>query len=334
MKRAIAAAALIATMTAVGFLESCRGGAAAPLLRTVSDVPMPGAAVRFDYQSMDLAHHRLYISHMDDNHLVVFDLKSRRVIANIAGVPGSTGVLAVPEVGKIFASASRIGKVAVIDPQSLKVVDLVPAGRFPDGIAFDPGTGRIFVSDESGGADIVIDAKTNRRLARIPVGGGVGNTRFDPVSRLIMVTVGDRNQLVTIDPIALRVVNRYSLPGADHPHGLYIDAPARLAFVACDGNARVLVVDLGTMRVISKLPVGDGPDVLTFDPGLQRLYVACESGIVSVFDLHGRSLTRRGDVFVAKEAHTIAVDPRTHRVYLPLENVDGRPLLRIMAPVG
>ena len=35
---------------------------------------------------------------------------------------------------------------------------------------------------------------------------------------------------------------------------------------------------------------------------------------------------------VAPHAHSIAVDRETHRVYLPIENVDKHPVLRVMEP--
>lgn len=305
---------------------------ATPLLSLVADIPMPGTAVRFDYQSLDPKSNRLYISHMNDGHVVVFDVKTRKVIANIDGVAGSTGVLAVPQLSRVFACASRVGQLVTIDQSRLQVLGRVPAGRFPDGLAYDPLTAKLFVSDESGGADIVIDAKTNRYLTTIALGGGVGNTQYDPVTHLIMTTIGDTNQLAVINPRTDQVLQRYSLPGSKHPHGLYIDAPNRLAFVACEGNQRLLLVDLRTMNVTAHYDVGEGPDVLAFDPALHRLYVACESGTISVFDERGKTLTKRGDVFVASAAHTIAVDPRTHLLYLPLENIKGHPLLRIMRP--
>jgi DNA-binding beta-propeller fold protein YncE len=130
-----------------------------------------------------------------------------------------------------------------------------------------------------------------------------------------------------------RVVGRYDLPGADHPHGLFLDTAHRLAFVACEGNARLLVVDLATMRVTGEHHVGDDPDVLAFDPGLQRLYVASESGVVTVFREDGRKLQLLG-TYQAPAAHSVAVDPVTHRVYLPLKNVAGKPVLRILTPTS
>jgi len=87
------------------------------------------------------------------------------------------------------------------------------------------------------------------------------------------------------------------------------------------------------MAVTATYPVGDGPDVLAFDPGWHRLYVASESGIVSIFDERGPELQPVGE-YRAPHAHSVAVDPHTHRVYLPLDNVDGKPVLRILETAG
>ena len=92
-------------------------------------------------------------------------------------------------------------------------------------------------------------------------------------------------------------------------------------------------MDLKTRRVTQTLTVGDGPDVLAFDAPILRLYVAAESGVVAVFDLHGLGLQKVAQAPVAATAHSVAVDPATHLVYFPLENVGGGPVMRIMAPL-
>src|SRR5207302_963610 len=137
--------------------------------------------------------------------------------------------------------------------------------------------------------------------------------------------------LVAIDPVRERIVARYDLPGSDHPHGFTLDEPGRVAFVSSEASGVLQVVDLRTMRVVSTHRVGDEPDVLAWDPGWRLLYVASESGVVSTFAADGAALRPLGAVR-APHAHSVAVDPRTHRVYLPLENVGGRPVLRVLEP--
>ena len=317
-----------------------RGWAAAPIapvgasrgaLRLLTDVPLPGPANRFDYQSVDPAARRLYISHMNAGRVVIVDLDSSRVVADIPGTPRATGILAVPAHHAVYVSAAGRHEIVAIDDHSFGVMARVGGIDFPDGIAYVPAMDKLFVSDESGRADVVIDTRTNTKRATIDLGGEAGNTHYDSVSRCILVAVQTRNQLVAIDPASERIVARYDLPGSDHPHGFAIDEPGRLAFVTGEGNGRLQVVDLRTMRVLSTHRVGDDPDVLAWDAGWRRLYVASESGVVSAFLVDGSEL-RSVDEVRAPRAHSVAVDPRTHRVYLPLENVGGRPVLRIMMP--
>ena len=333
MAQSATCAATAGSLTPSGWAANTAtmGGAARGPLRVTRDLPLPGPANRFDYQSVDPAKGRLYISHMNAGRVVVFDLDSSRVVAEVIGTPRVTGILAVPPHHTVYASAAGSHELVGIDEQTLKITARIGGIRFPDGIAYAPAEHKVFVSDESGDADVVVDARTNTKKSTIELGGEAGNTHYDSVSHCILVAVQTRNQLVAIDPASEKIVARYDLPGSDHPHGFALDEPGRLAFISCEGNGKLLVVDLRTMKVLSVHTVGDDPDVLAWDPTWRRLYVASESGTLSSFLADGTVLHSAGEIR-APHAHTVAVDPRTHRVYLPLENVDGRPVLRILTP--
>src|SRR5215469_12922692 len=300
-------------------------------LKRVADVSLPGPAVRFDYQSLDASHNRLYIAHMNADQLVVFDTKERKVVANLDGFPSVHGVWAVPELDKVYASATGEHKVAILEMPTLKIIAKAGPVKYPDGIAYAPGVKRVFVSDEHGNADAVIDATTNSLIATIPLGGGAGNTVYDPGSGRILVAVHERNELVAIDPAAAKILSRHSVPGVEGPHGIALDVASGLAFVAGEDNNHLGLLDLTTMKILATYPVGKDPDVLAFDPGLKRLYVSAESGDVRVFREEGKALVPAGALFMP-HAHTVAVDPETHLVYFPLQNIAGRPILRIMKP--
>jgi DNA-binding beta-propeller fold protein YncE len=302
-----------------------------PPLRLVADIPMPGDAVRFDYQSFDPGSGRLYIAHMNADQLVVFDTRSRQVVANLDGFARVHGVWAVPALGRVYASVTGEHAVAVVDMKTLRTLAKVGPVTYPDGLAYAPGPGRIFVSDEHGKADAVIDTRTSTLVTSIPLGGEAGNTVYDPGSGRILVAVHDPSELVAIDPASARIVARYPLPGLKEPHGVSLDVRGRLAFVAAQENRTLAVLDLTTGKVLATHPVGEGADVLAFDPGLGRLYVSSESGVVSVFKTRGKSLVLEGEM-VMPHAHTVCVDPLTHLVYFPLESIEGRPILRIMEP--
>lgn len=318
----------------VSMLLALDANAGPPALTTVADIPLPGRASRFDYQSFDAKTKTLYFAHMGDGELIAFDTKNRKMLADLPGFPTVTGVLVVPELHRVFASVAGNHEVAVVDTETLKVVARIPDGQFPDGLAYVPDVGKVFVSDESGGKETVIDAKTNRRVASIDMGGEVGNTQYDSESGQILAAVQTRNQLAVIDPKSDKIVARHTLKGGEGPHGLLIVASKRLAFAACEADAKLLVVDLTTFEVKQVLSTGDGPDVLAFDTGLHRLYVATESDVVSVFQLRDRTLEKLEDLRVAPNAHSVSVDSETHEVYLPLKSVGGRPVLRIMKPTA
>ena len=276
---------------------------------------------------------RLYIAHMNADQLVVFDILARKVVANLDGFARVHGVLAVPEISRVFASVTGEHKVAAVDMKTLKTLAKVGPINYPDGIAYAPGPKRVFVSDEHGGSDAVIDAETNTFIKKIDLGGGAGNTVFDSGSGHIFVAVHGKNELVAIDPSKLEIIGRYPLPGLKEPHGIALDVTNRLAFVAGEGNHMLAIVDLTNTKVLATYPVGEDPDVLAFDSGLKQLYVSAESGDVWVYRENGRSLVALGNFFMP-HAHTVSVDPKTHLVYFPLENVSGRPLLRIMEPAS
>lgn len=328
--------ALLGSGFALGALllaVAASGCQAEATLTRVVDVPLPGRATRFDYQSLDPTTGMLYLTHMGDGELVVFDTVHRQIVAHLAGFPLATGVLVVPTLHRVFVSVAGQHEVAIVDTLSLKTLARVPAGDFPDGLAYAPGAHKVFVSDESGGKETVIDTDTDRRVDTIHMGGEVGNTQYDPASHHILANVQNRDELVVIDPQTDTIIARHTLTGGNGPHGLLIVQPANLAFVACEDDARLLVVDLKSFRVRQTLATGNRPDVLAFDPGLQRLYVGTESNIVSIFQFHNGVLTRLKDRKVATPAHSVAVNPGNHDVYLPLQNVNGRPVLRVMRAV-
>jgi len=301
-------------------------------LQPVADVSLPGGASRFDYQSVDPARRLLFIAHLDGGDVVVFDLRRRRILKDITGVSGAHGVLVVPALRQLYVTATGSRELVTFDERTLRPIGRAPAGTYPDGIAYDPRDGLVFVSDEQGNAVIVFRAKSGARVGAIPLAGDAGNVQYDNASGHVLVDVGSKNELAVIAPRTRRILRTIALPGCDHAHGLHLDEATRLAFVACDRNATLLVLDLKTMRVRQTQTVGSDPDVLDFDRGLRRLYVAAESGEVAVFAEQGRALRKLGEAKLADHAHVVAVDPKTHLVYFPLENLNGKPVLRIMRP--
>jgi hypothetical protein len=320
---------LLLLLAATGARSGAQFSPTAPRWRVVADVRLPGKPLRFDYQSLDASTGWLWIAHMGAGEILAFDVKRRRVVARVRDMPGVTGIRAVPALHRVFASLSGAHDVAILDSRDGRLIGRVAGGAFPDGLAYVPSARKLFVSDEHGRQELVIDVATSTARRPIPLGGEVGNTQYDSVAGSIWAAVQTRNELAVIDPETDSVVDRVAVPGVDHPHGFYLDAPHRLAYVTGEASATLGVLDLESRRVIGTYQVGDDPDVLALDPERQRLYVACESGVVMAFEIRGSGLEAL-PAYRAPHAHSVAVDPSTGLVYIPLDNVEGRPTLRIL----
>jgi YVTN family beta-propeller protein len=321
-------------VVAVAILEATILYRAVPIptleVQQIADIPLTGSPNRFDYTYLDPNSRLLYLTHSASNTAIIFDTVSRKIVANIPGIPDVHAVAVASDLGRIFATSNTKNQVVVINAHTRAILARIPVGNSPDGLIYDQTDHKLFVADEAGQNDAVIDVRTQHRIAEIPLGGDAGDIEYDADSHRIFAVVATLNQLLTIDPVTDKIIARAALPGCQGGQDLALDEKQRLAFVNCADNATLLMIDLTSMRVISTQLVGNNPDLMALDSGWHYLYVASESGVVSVFDEHGRALKKLNEGFVDPGgAHTIAVDQKTHYIYLPLENVGGIPVLRI-----
>ena len=333
----LAIVALLAACAMPGATSPAGGdtaAAAVPGYRTVADLPLPGGSSRWAYQVLDSRTGRLYLAHQGASEVVIVDTLQQRVIATVPGIESVHGLALAAAIGRLYAAANAGGEVAVIDLASARVVARVPTGAGPDGVAYASSAGRLFVANGAGGGETIVDVRSNRPLARVDVGDAPSDSQIDPSSGRVLVSSSGRRELVALDPVSQMVVARYPIPSCDDADGVQVDVSRQdRAFVSCGGNARLEGVDLVTGRASPPLEVGAGPDLLAIDLALHRLYVASESGILTVVDTAGVEPTVLTRGFAGPDAHSVAVDPDTHLVYLPLASVGGRSVLRVLAPI-
>jgi DNA-binding beta-propeller fold protein YncE len=297
-------------------------------------VDLPGAPARFDYQDIDVAHGHLVLTHMGDNAVTVVQLGDGALVKRLTGIPTPRGVVVAESAGRIFVTSSP-NQLVIIDNVSLTVLGSATTGNSPDGVSWDPAHQVVGVSDQGDGAVSLIDGAGNGLRRQVLLGVETGNVVYDAARGLFWVTVVNAappDQLVPIDPVAAFAGTRIDLPGCSGAHGLRIHPDGQSALVACEGNSMLARVTLGTGAMVTA-NVGNTPDVLAIDPGLGWLYVAAESGDLTVFDLGKPGLVTIDSEHVGAAAHSVAVDAATHRVYFPLEvGPRGAPALRIMRP--
>ena len=304
---------------------------AAKALKKIASIELPGpAGKRFDYLTIDPATHRLFVAHLGAGNVYVVDVKTNKVLNTIANVPGVEGVTFVAELQKLYTSDWGEDAIGVVDLRRMQILTKIPTESKPDGSAYAAAFGKLYVSDERARAVAVVDVKRDVIVKMLRFTSETGMPQYDPIAKKVYVNLQDSNEFAVIDPSSDTVMGRYPVGRCQGNHGMAIDAAGHRAFLSCEGNSLLTIFDLDTFAPIEYLKMAPGADVVAFDAGLGRIYVACYSGAISVFKRKDADhFQKLADVNVAHAVHSLAVDPATHRVYAPEQEEDGMPVARL-----
>lgn len=323
---------LAAVITIMVFAPSAQAQASAPTLKKVAEFDLPGPpGKRFDYLTIDPDGHHLISAHLGAGQTYVIDLRTNKVIATVADTPGAEGVEYVSELKKFYTSNAGDNTIAVVDLRQMKVVKKIPTDRKPDGSTYAAPFHKLYVSDERGKAEAIVDVTKDEIVKTLHFNSETGMPQYDPVARKIYVNLQDENIFAVIDPATDEVVRRYPVGRCKGNHGMTLDPEHHRAFLSCEENNMMTVFDLDKHEPIAYLPMAEGPDVIKFDPVLGRIYAACYSGAISVFQQDDPQHYRKLEDFKVQHAvHSLAVDPETHRVYTPEQEENGKPVARMV----
>jgi YVTN family beta-propeller protein len=302
------------------------------LLKQIASIELPGpAGKRFDYLAIDPEDHYLFCAHLGAGNLYVLDLRTNKVLHTIPDVPGVEGVEYVPDLKKVYTSDAHENQIGVIDLVTMKMIKKIPTESKPDGSAYAAPFQKLYVSDERAKAVAVVDVTKDEVVHMLRFASETGMPQYDPVAKLVYVNLQDQNIFAVIDLSTDTVIGRHPVGRCRGNHGMALDPEHHRAFLACEQNNLLTVFDLDKNEPIAHIPLPEGADVVKFDPGLSRIYVACYSGAISVFEQKDPAhYAKLGDVRVAHAVHSLAVDPETHRVYAPEQEEAGVPVARLI----
>ena len=328
MKHVLSVLLLATACTHNGPADAPPAGSGLPLHK-VADVPLPGAESRFDYQDIDSAKGLLVVAHMNASSVLILSLADGSLKKELPNIPTPRGIAVASEHNRIFVTSSP-SHLVIIDSTTLAEVTRVTTGTAPDGDAWDPDDQIVGVSDQGDGALSLIASGGTGTRAAVKLGDETGNVVYDASRKQFWITVaGSTNELVEVDPRAGTITTRVPLPGCTGAHGLRLHPDGQSAFIACEDNDKLARVELTGDHAVSIAATGAGPDVMSIDPDRGWLYVAAESGDLTVWDITKPGVTIVGHDQPGSGSHTVAVDPATHRVFFPLTS---GPVLRIMQP--
>ena len=266
----------------------------------------------WDILIADPRNHRLYVSHA--SHVVVIDTATDKVVGDIPKTNGVHGVAFGPEYG--FTTNGRDNAVTMFKLSDLSVSSNIPTGKNPDAIVYDKPTDRIFVFNGGSNDATVIDAATGKVAGTIPLGGKPEFGVSDDKGK-VFVNLEDKNSIAELDAKNMSVIATWPIAPCDGPSGLAIDRKSSRLFAACE--KQMVAVDAKTGKVVANVPTGTGTDGIEFDPELKYVF-APNGGDGTLTIIHEDSPDKYSIVENVKtepRARTMALDTKTHKVYLP-----------------
>lgn len=266
----------------------------------------------WDYLAFDAGNHRLFIAR--STRVMVVDADSGKLLTEIPDTPGVHGVALVPELNRGFISSGREGTVSVFDLRTLKVSQKIKVGQNPDAILYDPFSQRVFAFNGRSHDASVIDAKAANVVGTIPLGGKPEFAVSDGQGQ-VYVNLEDKAELALIDPSKMDVKARWPLAPCEEPTGLALDRSNHRLFSGCS-NKLMAIVDAGSGKLITTMPIGDGVDGVAFDPGSNLAFSSNGEGSVTVVKEESPEKFRvLENVPTLAGARTITLDPQTHQIY-------------------
>ena len=273
-------------------------------------IPVAGQG-SWDYLTVDEGARCLYVSH--GTQVEVMDVDSGSVVGKIENTPGVHGIAIAPDLGRGFVSNGQAATVTIFDLKTLKKTGEVATGKKPDAILYDPAPSRVFAFNGGSDSATVIDAKEGKAVGTVNLGSGPEFAAADGKG-YVYDNLEDEGQVLKIDAKKMVVEQRWKV--CDAPSSMAMDRENRRLFIGC--RSRVMaVMNADTGQVITTLPIGDHVDATAYDADTKLIFNSNGEGTVTV--IRQESSDKYSLVETVKtlpRAKTMALDPKTHRLFL------------------
>ncbi|HLH07932.1 MAG TPA: cytochrome D1 domain-containing protein [Terriglobales bacterium] len=282
----------------------------APEYHQVNKFVLGGNGPGWDYLLYDTQGNRLFIAR--GMHVVVVDASTGKQIGEMPA-NGVHGTALVQDNNRGFFTNGRAGTVTVFDLKTLKPTGEIKVGENPDAIIYDPFSKHIIVMNGRSHNMMAIDPESLKVVGDVPLGGKLEFAAAD--AGHVYVNVEDLSQIAVVDSKTWKNTATWKLEGCEEPSGLAIDTAAHRLFAVC-GNSKMVVVDSENGKIVATVDTGRGTDAAAFDPGLKLAFASNGEGTLSVVQTTGDNYKLLENVPTMRSARTMALDPKSHRIYL------------------
>jgi hypothetical protein len=281
-----------------------------------------GGEGSWDYLTVDPASRNVFISR--GTHVMVVNADNGKVVGDIPNTDGVHGIALVPKFGKGFISDGRAGSVTIFNLKSLKAIATARAGENPDAIIYDPASKRVFAFNGRSHDATAIDAASGNVAGTVPLDGKPEFAQSDSAGK-VYVNIEDKSEIQTIDSKALKVTATWPLSPCEEPSGLALDREDHKLFAGCH-NKMLAVVDTNSGKVVATPPIGQGVDANAYDEDRHLAFSSNGDGTLTIVKKAGaEKFNVVQNVQTAPRARTMALDPKTHNIYLVTAQFEAPP---------
>jgi YVTN family beta-propeller protein len=313
--RALAAVA-VSLMTTLGASAEDR----LPLER-IATIELKGPTGTLDHLGADWKNSRLFVANQSNNTLDVVDVKTNKLVKQVAGQKQIHGIAYAPDPDRIFVG-NGAGVCNAIDGRDYTVLKSIPV-KDADSVRYDPRTNHVFVAGDKGLA--VIDAKTLDLITTIKLPAPPYGFQVAMEKPRVFVNTGPPCQVAVVDSEQNEVIARYPLGAHKGIGPLALDEANQRIFVGLRRNPRLAVLDLESGKEGASVPIPEASDDMFLDANDKRIYISCSSGFVAVIrQIDADHYEAVASVPTVKGAKTSFYNGVTRRLYVAVPRQPGR----------
>ncbi|HEY3781259.1 MAG TPA: hypothetical protein VGL56_09265 [Fimbriimonadaceae bacterium] len=283
----------------------------APLVAQ-SPIVVPGGAAKYDFMNYDGADRLVLAAHPGKSSATIINADTNEVKDVDLGA-ACNGLAADSKGKKLYAAGP--GKALVqIDMTTWKPATSLPLDGPGDSVIFDSKRGTVYVDNDDGTNLWFVDPNSMKINQTVTIKEAPEVMVLDSKRNKIFQNIKSANAIQVVDLDSHTVTAEYPLGDLSSPHGLAEDAKAGRLF-SVGKNGKLVILDADSGKILSTMDVVKNSDQIAYDRKLKRLYIpgTGEIDVVQMSDDGGKLI---GHVDNPKGCHSIAVDSKTHNVWV------------------
>jgi DNA-binding beta-propeller fold protein YncE len=286
----------------------------------------------FDHFLADVDGNRLFATAEENSKVLVFDLKTNKLIHTIDDLKAPHSLLYRGDLKKLFVVDGDLGEVRIYETESYKPAGSIKLREGADASLYDASTKTLYVVN--GGKDAklpnsyitVIDTDAGKTLGEIKMDSNdVEGMAFEKSGPRLFVNVRGNNTVEVFDRTTRKQLATWSISEvAKKPTAITFDEASHRLFVGTRDPGKFVVLDTNAGKIVTSYPAAAMVDDMAFDSSSKRIYFAGTEFLDVFQQTDADHYDRIAHIPTAFRAKTAILVPELNRYYLGVPHHEKR----------